>query len=159
MGFPYTSSPDESFDPQLLLMKNAQAAQQAQPQQLLSNNGIIQSPTSVAANVSNGLNNVNTGNGTSMFGSAFKWLGNNAEGIGSLLQGIGALGSLYGTSQQIGIAKDQLKFQKEAYNTNLNNQIASYNTNLEDKIRGRYSSVDQSEAQVQDYLNKNRMTR
>lgn len=97
--------------------------------------------------------------GGSILGSAFGWLGNNAEGIGSLLQGIGALGSLYGTNQQIGIAKDQLKLQKEAYNTNLNNQIASYNTNLEDKIRGRYSSVDQSEAQVQDYLNKNRMTR
>lgn len=99
---------------------------------------------------------VDTGN---MFTSAFGWLGDNAQGIGSLLQGIGALGSLWGTNKQIGIAKDQLNFQKQAYNTNLANQIASYNTNLEDKIRGRYSTVDQSEAQVQDYLNKNRLTK
>lgn len=99
---------------------------------------------------------VDTGN---MFSSAFGWLGNNAQGIGSLLQGIGALGSLYGTSKQLGLAQDQFNFQKEAYNTNLANQIASYNTNLEDKIRGRYSTADQSEAQVQDYLNKNRLTK
>ncbi len=99
---------------------------------------------------------VDTGN---MFSSAFGWLGNNAQGIGSLLQGIGALGSLYGTSKQLGLAQDQFNFQKEAYKTNLANQIASYNTNLEDKIRGRYSTADQSEAQVQDYLNKNRLTK
>lgn len=99
---------------------------------------------------------VDTGN---MFSSAFGWLGNNAQGIGSLLQGIGALGSLYGTSKQLGLAQDQFNFQKQAYKTNLANQIASYNTNLEDKIRGRYSTVDQSEAQVQDYLNKNRLTK
>ena len=161
MTFPFTSSSDDQFDPNNLLVRNAQAAQQAAPAQLLSNNGIVQSPTKTAMTVANGggTNLGGGGNNQSMFGSAFSWLGNNAEGIGTLLQGIGALGSLWGTNQQIGIAKDQLNFQKDAYNTNLANQIASYNTNLEDKIRGRYSTADQSEAQVQDYLNKNRMSR
>lgn len=94
-----------------------------------------------------------------MFSQGMSWLGDNSQGLGSLLQGIGALSSIFSTNKQIGLAQDNLNFQKQAYETNLGNQISTYNTNLEDRIRGRYASGDQSEAQVQDYLNKNRLSK
>lgn len=149
----------DQFDPNLLLRQNAQGAQAVQSQQLLSNNGLVQSPTATALASLSGGNTTTPGATPGLFGQAFGWLGDNSQGIGSLLQGIGALGSLYGTNQQLGLAKDQLNFQKDSYNTNLTNQISSYNTNLEDKIRGRYSTADQSESQVQDYLNKNKLSK
>lgn len=93
------------------------------------------------------------------FGDALGWLGDNSQGLGSLLQGIGALSSIFTTNKQIGLAEDNLNFQKEAYNTNLANQISTYNTNLEDRIRGRYSTADQSEAQIQSYLDKNKLSK
>lgn len=100
------------------------------------------------------------GQGTQgLFGQGMSWLGDNSQGLGSLLQGIGALSSIFSTNKQMGLAQDNLNFQKQAYNTNLSNQIATYNTGLEDRIRGRYAAGDQSEAQVQDYLNKNRLTK
>lgn len=94
-----------------------------------------------------------------IFSQGMGWLGDNSKGLGSLLQGIGALGSMFQTNQQIGLAKDNLQFQKDSYNTNLNNQITSYNTSLEDKIRGRNAAVDTSESQIQGYLDKNKMSR
>ncbi len=94
-----------------------------------------------------------------LFSQGMSWLGDNSQGLGSLLQGIGALSSIFSTNKQIGLAQDNLNFQKQAYETNLGNQISTYNTNLEDRIRGRYASGDQSETQVQDYLNKNRLSK
>lgn len=102
---------------------------------------------------------VNTGASGFGFGDALGWLGDNSQGLGSLLQGIGALSSIFTTNKQIGLAEDNLNFQKEAYNTNLANQISTYNTNLEDRIRGRYSTADQSEAQIQSYLDKNKLSK
>ncbi|EAA6070268.1 hypothetical protein DQY91_22435 [Salmonella enterica subsp. enterica] len=59
--------------------------------------------------------------------------------------------------QSLGLAKDQLQFQKDAYNTNLNNSIQSYNTQLEDRIRGRTSNYAGKEEDVQTYLANNRL--
>lgn len=105
------------------------------------------------------VNPVQTTNTGGMFSSGLDWLGDNSQGLGSLLQGIGALGSMFQTNQQLGLAKDNLNLQKDSYNTNLNNQITSYNTSLEDKIRGRNTASDTSESAIQDYVNKNKMTR
>lgn len=77
--------------------------------------------------------------------------------LSSLVQGIGALGQLWLGSQQLGLAKDNFRFQKGAFNANLANSIASYNTALEDRIRGRTSAYDGKEADVQNYLNKNKL--
>lgn len=90
--------------------------------------------------------------------------GKNADGsqsTGYLTGGLGALqglGNLYLGMQSYGLAKDQLALQKQAYQTNLANQVSSYNTALEDKIRGRTSNYDGKEADVQSYLASHKLS-
>ncbi len=123
------------------------------------------SPVSPVANVAN-----NSG----MFGAFSDWLGGDtgrslfggtdpstgfqSAGIVSpVLQGLGSLFQAWNGMQTMGLAKDQLNFQKNAFNTNLNNQRQVYNTALEDRIRGRTSNYDGKEQEVQNYLNQNRL--
>lgn len=70
---------------------------------------------------------------------------------------ISSLGSLYGGIRQLGLAKDALNFQKEAFNTNLNNQRQSYNTALEDRARARYAQEGSGQAAADDYVRRNRL--
>jgi len=76
-------------------------------------------------------------------------------GLGTL----NSLGSLYGAFSGNNLAKQQLQFAKETTNTNLNNQIKSYNTALEDRARSRGAVEGQNQTTVDDYINKNRLTR
>lgn len=75
------------------------------------------------------------------------------------LAGIGALGSLWNSFNANSLARDQLNFTKKVTNTNLNNQMKSYNTALEDRARARGAVEGQSQDQIDEYINTNRMTR
>ena len=77
--------------------------------------------------------------------------------VAPTLQGLGSLFSAWNGMQSLGLARDQLQFQKDAYNTNLANSIQSYNTQLEDRIRGRTSNYAGKEEDVQTYLANNRL--
>jgi hypothetical protein len=83
--------------------------------------------------------------------------GMNLAGLGSIMEGIGGAAEMYTALKSIGIAKDNLNFQKSSYNTNLGNQTKTYNTNLEDKIKSRYAYEGKTSADVDSYLQKNRL--
>lgn len=82
------------------------------------------------------------------------WLqdGNN---LGTVVQGLGALTNAYLGFKQLSMAKDNLRFQKDAFAKNFANSQQTYNTSLEDRIRGRSSNPN--EADVQAYLAKHKL--
>ena len=93
-----------------------------------------------------------------LFGGTNPETGFQSSGIVSpLTQGLGALFQGWTGMQQLDLARDQLNFQKNAFNTNLRNQTQAYNTALEDRIRGRTSNYEGKEQDVQNYLNQNRL--
>jgi hypothetical protein len=83
--------------------------------------------------------------------------GMNLDGIGGIMDGIGGIAEIYTALQSIGVAKDNLQFQKDSYNTNLGNQTKTYNTNLEDRTRAQYRTEGKTSADVDSYLQKNRL--
>lgn len=96
--------------------------------------------------------------GRTLFGGTDPSTGFQSAGlVAPTLQGLGSLFSAWNGMQTLGLARDQLQFQKDAYNTNLNNSIQTYNTALEDRIRGRTSNYAGKEQDVQTYLNNNRL--
>lgn len=96
--------------------------------------------------------------GRTLFGGTDPNTGFQSAGlVAPTLQGLGSLFSAWTGMQSLGLAQDQLQFQKDAYNTNLNNSIQSYNTQLEDRIRGRTSNYAGKEEDVQTYLANNRL--
>ena len=67
-------------------------------------------------------------------------------GIASMaIGGLETLGNIWSSFQQIKLAKKSLKFQKEAFRTNLKNSTQVYNTALEDRIRARYHTEGRSD--------------
>lgn len=76
------------------------------------------------------------------------------QGIGAGLQGLGALGSMFTGYKQYGLAKDQLKFQKEAFNKNFENQKKLTNARLEDRQRQRHAANPYMNARPEDYMAK-----
>lgn len=74
------------------------------------------------------------------------------EGLSSILQGIGSIGGIVQSMRALNLAKEQLAFQREAYNTNLGNQTKTYNTSLEDRVRSRYVAEGRSTADADSYL-------
>lgn len=89
-------------------------------------------------------------------GSGF---GLNLGTAGAALGGLQALGSLLQGNKALKLGQDQLKFQKEVTNTNLNNSIKSYNTSLEDRLtaRGRVQGDDPAATQAR--IERDRLTR
>lgn len=83
----------------------------------------------------------------------------NFDNLGMIAKGIGAFGGLYSAFQQNRMASDALDFQKDAYRTNLRNSVQSYNSALEDRIRSRYAAEGRSSADVDRYLDQNRLRR
>lgn len=73
------------------------------------------------------------------------------------LGAIQTLGSLFNSYQQNKLAKEAMKFQKEAFATNLENQEQSYNTALEDRIHARYVTEGKSQAEADSYIERNRL--
>lgn len=76
------------------------------------------------------------------------------EGIGAGLQGLGALGSMFTGFKNYGLAKDQLKFQKQAFNKNFENQKKLTNARLEDRQRQRHAANPYMNARPEDYMAK-----
>ena len=79
---------------------------------------------------------------------------------GMLDYGIGALsglGNLFMGMQNYGLAKDQLKFQEDAYNENYAAQVKTANALLEDRQRARVASNPTAFESVSDYMAKNRI--
>lgn len=75
-------------------------------------------------------------------------------GIGSL---IGGLGTIFNGYQANKLGRDSLKFQKDAFKTNLNNQVTAYNTNLEDRLNARGYATGQSLEAIQASIDKNKL--
>lgn len=101
---------------------------------------------------------LNGDTGRSLFGGTDPSTGFQSMGIvAPALQGLSSLFQAWNGMQTLGLAKDQFNFQKNAFNTNLNNQRQTYNTALEDRIRGRTSDYVGKEQDVQSYLDKNRL--
>lgn len=74
------------------------------------------------------------------------------EGLGSITSGLGDLAGIWSAIQQVGMARDQLRFDKSSYATNLANQTQSYNTTLEDRTRQRFAFEGKSGAEADTYL-------
>ncbi len=72
------------------------------------------------------------------------------------LQGISSLGNLYLGMKNYGLAKDQLRTQREQFNMNYNNQKQLLNTQMEDKARARASGNHNAES-VESYMARNRI--
>ena len=76
------------------------------------------------------------------------------QGLGTIAQGLASLGQIFTAMQGVKLAREQLSFQKDAFNTNMRNQTQSYNTALNDRIRARAAAEGQTSAQVDSYLKK-----
>lgn len=88
-----------------------------------------------------------TGAPTGGFMGALKglggWLGKNGQTIGNIAGAIGQGVNAYVGLQQLGLAKDALKFEKKAFKTNLANQVDSYNTQMKDRLTGRWYATEE----------------
>ena len=82
------------------------------------------------------------------------WL-NKDQNLRTTLGGLEALSNAYMGFQSLRTAKDNLNFQKKAYNTNLRNSTQSYNTQLADRINGRTADYAGKDADVAAYLAAN----
>lgn len=79
-------------------------------------------------------------------------------GTGQLaLGGLSALASLWGSSTQNKLAKDQFNFQKDFATTNLANQTKSYNTALEDRLTTRGAVEGRSAQYTADEIARRRL--
>ena len=86
-------------------------------------------------------------------------IGWNAPSLKMGLSGLNTVGNLWGAWQSNRVARDQLNMANKFANANLNNQIASYNTALEDRARSRAAMEQQSPQEMQDYIDRNRLSR
>ncbi|UAT28907.1 hypothetical protein PP753_gp51 [Dinoroseobacter phage vB_DshP-R7L] len=75
-------------------------------------------------------------------------------GAGMILGGVQVLGNLWSSFQAHKMAKEQMSFAREQWDTNLANQTKTYNTALEDRIRGRYAAGDRTDEQVQGEIDR-----
>lgn len=126
--------------------------------QSLSNMGI---PTGAPSTYMTGPVSPNSyaSGGTPGWGSKLAgWLGD-GDNLNAAVGGIQALTGAYLGFQNLRLAKDNLRFQKDAWQKNYANQAQSYNTSLEDRTRARYSSRETDESKIQDYLNRNRLSK
>lgn len=93
-------------------------------------------------------------------GSSIRGTFGNGRGgvdIGNVASLLGSIGSIWGASRQLGSMRDQLNFQREVFNKNYGNQVKSYNTALSDRSRARGAMEGQSQSQVDDYYNRNKL--
>lgn len=76
---------------------------------------------------------------------------------GSLTKALGGLGQVWAAFQANKLAKDSLNFQKESYQTNLANQIASYNMALEDRAYARAAQNNAPQNTAQSYISQHKL--
>ena len=92
---------------------------------------------------------------TTWFGGKDAQTGNLSTGI--LPVGIGSLTGLVGAYtglEQLQVAKDNLAFQKDAFNKNFTNQAKLTNSQLADRQRARVMDSPGAYESVGDYMNK-----
>lgn len=75
-------------------------------------------------------------------------------GAGMILGGVQILGNLWNSYQQHKMAKEQMSFAREQWDTNLANQTQTYNTALEDRIRARHHTEGKGSGATDAYLEK-----
>lgn len=102
------------------------------------------------ASPNSGLSGAGNGAGSQQ-GSGF-W--SKDGGAGLILGGVQVLGNLWSSFQAHKMAKKQMAFAREQWDTNLANQTQTYNTALEDRIRGRYATGTRSEEQLSGEIDK-----
>ncbi|UKL14809.1 hypothetical protein C121_76 [Stenotrophomonas phage C121] len=73
------------------------------------------------------------------------------------LGAINAIGGIYTGLQGLGMARDNLRLQKRAFETNLANTTKAYNTTLEGRARSRAVIEGTSDADTQAYIERNRL--
>ena len=73
-------------------------------------------------------------------------------GAGMVLGGIQVLGNLWSSYQAHKMAKEQMSFAREQWDTNLHNQTQTYNTALEDRIRSRHHTEGRGTGETDAYL-------
>ena len=80
-------------------------------------------------------------------------------GAGMVLGGVQVLGNLWSTYQQQKMAKEQMSFAREQWDTNLANQTQTYNTALRDKAQGaaNYAGKAGDPNFVDDYVDRNKL--
>ena len=78
-------------------------------------------------------------------------------GAGLVLGGIQVLGNLWNSYQSHKMAKEQMAFAREQWDTNLANQTQTYNTALADRIKGRYAVGERTDAEVQAEVDRNKL--
>jgi hypothetical protein len=86
-------------------------------------------------------------------------LGFNAPTAQMALSGLQTLAGLWGGLQGLKMAKKQFAWTKDMGEQNLANQMKSYNTALADRARSRGVMESQSQAQVDQYVQDNSLTR
>ena len=75
-------------------------------------------------------------------------------GAGLILGGVQVLGNLWSSYQAHKMAKEQMAFAREQWDTNLANQTQTYNTALEDRIRSRHFTEGKGSDETDTYLAK-----
>lgn len=73
-------------------------------------------------------------------------------GAGLILGGVQVLGNLWSSYQAHKMAKEQMAFAREQWDTNLANQTQTYNTALEDRIRSRHFTEGKGSGETDAYL-------
>lgn len=75
-------------------------------------------------------------------------------GAGLILGGVQVLGNLWSSYQAHKMAKEQMAFAREQWDTNLANQTQTYNTALEDRIRSRHFTEGKGSGETDAYLSE-----
>lgn len=78
---------------------------------------------------------------------------------GLALTGLSTIGNAWMGMKQYDLMKDQLAFQKDAFNKNYANQTQMINTQLEDRQRARVGANPNAYESVASYMDKNRVGR
>lgn len=81
------------------------------------------------------------------------WFGEGGK-LNTVIGGVQVLGSLWNSFQQHKMAKEQMKFAREQWDTNVQNQTQTYNTALEDRIRARHFTEGRGGGETDQYLKK-----
>lgn len=82
------------------------------------------------------------------------------EGLGvanTVLGGVQALGNAWLGFQQLKLGKENLAFQKDAFNKNYANQVRTTNTALLDRQKARYAANPDAYQKPDDYLSQNKV--
>ena len=113
------------------------------------------------------VNGTGYGTGGATAGAAGAGTGLGANGVpqlngwqkfSNIMDGIGSMSNIYMGYKTYKLAKDQLNFQKQAYATDLKNQVTDYNGRSEDMHIARGIMQGDSSNTVQDRIERDRMT-